>query len=964
MPMMRPIDIKGTVDRRISLLLTTALVALASTMAGTRPVCAQSVSGSGVNPGGIVSPHWTVGGDLDVGAPSPGVGFLMIEDGGTVTNDNGVVGNGTSDQGEVTVSGHDGSGNASTWTNNGDLVIGQDGKGTLFITNGGVVGSAWSNIGTGAGSQGDVTVSGRDINGNASTLTTSNQLVIGESGAGTLNISNGGLVNSATGIIGNGVGGDGTVTVSGHDGNGNASTWNNSNQLHIGYDGTGTLSILDGGVVNSGQGLIGANAGANSVTVSGRDVNGKASTWNAANNIYVGYYGNGALSVADGAHVATSASGGGAASIYVGHGIGSTGSIIVSSSNGTLSSLSATDRIELGYGGMGEVTVGKGGFVSTGSAVHLANSVTGSAILHLDGDVSGRGILETGSVIKGSGASAVLDLNGGILRANRNASNFLNGFASVTVAAGGAWFDTNGYDIAIRTDFFGTSSFDKLGLGQLTLTGDSSGFSGASTVSAGKLAVNGILGGNMLVDISGRLAGTGHVGAVVNTGVIAPGYGGAMGTLTIDGDYASNGGRLEIATVLGDDSSQTSRLVIDGSTSGHTRINVLNRGGLGAQTVDGIKIVDVSGASNGSFMLDGNYLFQGDPSVIAGAYAYRLYQGGVSSPTDGDWYLRSTLVDTGMPLYQPGVPIYEAYGANLQSINTLPTLQQRVGNRFRGAGVDTDGNGFWGRAEGSYGRFDEARISTTGMDHRIDTWKIQVGADGTLAETGNGGRLIAGINLSYGGANSRIKSVFGNGALESEGYGIGATLTWYDGAGFYADAQAQIGRYGSDLKSDLLGILANDNGARAEAFSLEAGKRMSIDENLGITPQFQMTYSNVRFDRFVDPAGATVSAAGNDSLMTRWGVAFDYQDTWEGGISRAYGIANVSYEWLDGRQTLVAGTPIQHASERLTGEVGLGASVDWEKNIALYGEVLAGTPLGDFGKSYVLKGNFGLRMQF
>lgn len=955
---------RGTAERRISLLLTTALVTLVCTTAGIRPVSAQSVTGSGVNPGGIASPNWTVGGDLDVGVASPGVGSLAIEDGGTVTNDDGIVGSGAPDQGEVTVSGHDNSGNASTWINNGDLVIGQGGKGKLSTTDGGIVSSAWSNIGADTGSQGDVTVSGRDINGNASTLSTSNQLVIGGSGAGTLNIANGGLVNSATGIIGNGTGGNGAVTVSGHDGDANASTWNNTDQLHIGYDGTGTLTILDGGVVNSGQGLIGANAGANSVTVSGLDVNGNASTWNAANNIYVGFSGNGALSIADGAQVATSASGGGAASIYVGHGIGSTGSIVISSNNGTTSSLSATDRIELGYGGSGEMTIGRGGFVRTGSDTHLANSLTGSAVLHLDGDASGRGILETGSVIKGAGGSAVLDLNGGILRARKDEANFLNGFESVTVAAGGAWFDTNGYDIAIATDFSGSSRFDKLGSGQLTLTGDSSGFSGASTVSAGTLAVNGVLGGSMLVDKTGRLAGTGHVGTVVNTGVIAPGYGRAMGTLTIDGDYAGNGGRLEIATVLGDDTSRTSRLVIDGSTSGLTRIDVVNRGGFGAQTVEGIKIVDVSGASNGDFILDGNYLFQGDPSVIAGAYAYRLYHGGVSSPADGDWYLRSTLIDSDTPLFQPGVPIYEAYGANLQSVSTLPTLLQRVGSRFQSPGADNDGTGFWGRTEGTYGRFDGARISTTGMDQRIDTWKMQVGADGLLAETDNGGSLIGGVNLSYGKADSRINSVFGDGSLTSEGYGIGATLTWYDGTGFYADAQAQTGRYSSDLESDLVGMLADDNGGRAEAFSVEVGKRMAINENLGITPQIQMIYSNVRFDRFVDPAGTVVTAAGNNSLMTRWGLGFDYQGTWEGRATRAYGIANISYEWLDGAQVLVASVPVRHASERLAGEIGLGASVDWQSNIALYGEVLAGTSISDFGKSYALKGNFGLRVQF
>ncbi|WP_163068737.1 autotransporter outer membrane beta-barrel domain-containing protein, partial [Acinetobacter baumannii] len=70
----------------------------------------------------------------------------------------------------------------------------------------------------------------------------------------------------------------------------------------------------------------------------------------------------------------------------------------------------------------------------------------------------------------------------------------------------------------------------------------------------------------------------------VNSGVIAPGYGNAMGVLTVQGKYVGAGGRLEIATVLGNDSSPTSRLVINGATSGTTRVDVINRGGLGAQT--------------------------------------------------------------------------------------------------------------------------------------------------------------------------------------------------------------------------------------------------------------------------------------------------------------------------------------------------------------------------------------------
>jgi fibronectin-binding autotransporter adhesin len=240
---------------------------------------------------------------------------------------------------------------------------------------------------------------------------------------------------------------------------------------------------------------------------------------------------------------------------------------------------------------------------------------------------------------------------------------------------------------------------------------------------------------------------------------------------------------------------------------------------------------------------------------------------------------------------------------------------------------------------------------------------MQAGADRVLVDT-TSGRLVAGVNVSYGNANSQISSVFGNGALKTDGYGLGATLTWYGVAGFYIDGQAQVSRYDSDLKSELRGSLTHDNGGSGEAVSIEAGKRISLSDKLGITPQFQMAYSNVRFDRFTDTAGADVTADKNDSLKTRWGVAFDHQSAWDGGRSRIYAIANVSYEWLDGMRTLVSGTPIINADQRLWGELGLGASVTWRKDLTLYTELSGNSPFRGFGNSHILKGNIGLRAQF
>jgi fibronectin-binding autotransporter adhesin len=166
--------------------------------------------------------------------------------------------------------------------------------------------------------------------------------------------------------------------------------------------------------------------------------------------------------------------------------------------------------------------------------------------------------------------------------------------------------------------------------------------------------------------------------------------------LTIAGNYIGNGGLVRVNTVFDGDASASGRLVVTGDTSGNGQIQTVKVGGSGAPTVEGIKVIDVQGASNANFTLLGDYSFRGDQAVVAGAYAYRLYKNGVSKPTDGDWYLRSTLIDTTppggtggtgsattepAPLLAPTVPLYEAYSGVLQRFNELGTLQQRVGNR-------------------------------------------------------------------------------------------------------------------------------------------------------------------------------------------------------------------------------------------------------------------------------------------
>lgn len=79
--------------------------------------------------------------------------------------------------------------------------------------------------------------------------------------------------------------------------------------------------------------------------------------------------------------------------------------------------------------------------------------------------------------------------------------------------------------------------------------------------------------------------------------------------------------------MLHDDASETDKLKVLGNTAGNTFVVVNNIGGTGAQTVEGIEIIEVAGNSDGTFEKAGR--------IVAGAYDYNVVQ------KDNNWYLTS-----------------------------------------------------------------------------------------------------------------------------------------------------------------------------------------------------------------------------------------------------------------------------------------------------------------------------------
>jgi outer membrane autotransporter protein len=409
--------------------------------------------------------------------------------------------------------------------------------------------------------------------------------------------------------------------------------------------------------------------------------------------------------------------------------------------------------------------------------------------------------------------------------------------------------------------------------------------------------------------------------------------------------------------------------------------------GAGALTQRGIQIVQVNGVSAGQFDLaNGDYVINGRPALVAGAYGYVLQQ----DSADGGWYLRSSLTDPGTPptdpgtppigpgtpptggvspgvepplLYQPGVPVYEAYANTLLNLSRLPTLRQRVGNRLYDS-ADVGRNGVWSRMEGTTSRL-EPSTSTTGARQDIDSWKAQFGVDRILAGQEQGSRLVGGMAFHYGKADTHVFSAYGNGTIDTTAYGLTPTLTWYGKNGIYIDTQAQATWFESDLNSRLAGKLKGGSQANSYGLSIEAGKAFGLNERLALIPQAQLTYASTRFDSFNDKFGAHVESDKGDSLLARLGIALDYKSNWQtGGVSRessVYGVVNVKHEFLDGTRVRVADVPAATRMARTWGSVGAGANYGWAERYAIYGQVDADV---DFSGSYIVTATAGFRMTF
>ncbi|HBJ8142490.1 TPA: fibronectin-binding autotransporter adhesin ShdA [Salmonella enterica subsp. enterica serovar Goldcoast] len=575
-------------------------------------------------------------------------------------------------------------------------------------------------------------------------------------------------------------------------------------------------------------------------------------------------------------------------------------------------------------------------------------------------------------------------------------------------------------------------SLTKLGAGKLTLSGANT-YSGDTNVQEGTLwlagdgtigevgsqqAVNvasgATFGGSNGTTVNGKVTNEGTLvfgdseetgaiftlnGDLINMGTMTSGSSSSTpgNTLYVDGNYTGNGGSLYLNTVLGDDDSATDKLVITGDASGTTDLYI-NGIGDGAQTTNGIEVVDVGGVSTSDAFVLKN-------EVNASLYTYRLYW----NESDNDWYLASkaqsddddsggddmpsdggddggnvtppddgddggnvTPPDDGGDVTPPDdggdvAPQYRAdigaYMGNQWMARNLQmqTLYDREGSQYRNA----DGS-VWARFKAGKAE-SEAVSGNIDMDSNYS--QFQLGGD--ILAWGNGQQSVTvGVMASY--INADTDSTGNRGADGSQftssgnvdGYNLGVYATWFADAqthsGAYVDSWYQYGFYNNSVESGDAGSESYDS--TANAVSLETGYRYDIalsnGNTVSLTPQAQVVWQNYSADSVKDNYGTRIDGQDGDSWTTRLGLRVDGK-LYKGSrtVIQPFAEANwlhtsddvsVSFDDATVKQDLPA--------NRAELKVGLQADID--KQWSVRAQVAGQTGSNDFGD---LNGSLNLR---
>lgn len=409
---------------------------------------------------------------------------------------------------------------------------------------------------------------------------------------------------------------------------------------------------------------------------------------------------------------------------------------------------------------------------------------------------------------------------------------------------------------------------------------------------------------------------------------------------------------IKLSTVFNDDSSATDKIIINGSAAGTTGLQFVQAGGTGAQTVNGILVVDA--VNNATTATDAFYLHSGsinyrapestkDASIVIGAYDYYLVRGLDASKSESNWYLSSEKNKSVDPVdpnndtpYRPEV---DAYLANLQLANNLQRhkWQDRRGQTLN---QDTDSVA-WIRVQADKSsfnnQFDYKRKTTSELIHfGTDVWRQQL-ADGSRLDVGVMGLLGKGENKARN-QHTKAKS-----SLDS--YNVGAYATWQqkptEHAGAYVDSWLMYGWVDNKVKGD--GLSGESYKTKASSASVEAGYAFALDQQQSwyLQPQAQVIWAGHNGGSHKEKNGTQVKWQSDNYLTSRIGARL-FADLDMASTTRLQPFVEANYwNYGDSNKIMFNSERIKDKTPSNAVELSLGLQATTKNNVDIWTRVSA-----------------------
>ncbi len=455
-------------------------------------------------------------------------------------------------------------------------------------------------------------------------------------------------------------------------------------------------------------------------------------------------------------------------------------------------------------------------------------------------------------------------------------------------------------------------------------------------------------------DSTWLMTGNSNVGALTlgAGGTVALGSGSSFNTLTVD-EFTGNGGTLLFNTQLGDDSSATDKLIINGDANGQANVRVLNAGGAGGKTDRGIELIDIGGASNAQFDLVGR--------AVGGQYEYFLVK-----DANGNWYLRSQtgagpdpcVVDPTLPECTPIDPVDPvdpvdppppvlrpeagAYLANQFALDQM--LRHGWRDRQGGSTAASDGVRSWARVDATQSKLSAVEDQ---LDLRVDRSRLQLGADIGVFDDG---RVRVGVmgTAARSSATSRSDVTGFSARGKVEGGALGVYGNWSTDA-LYVDASVQRGQFRNRVQGD--GLAEERYDSDIWQSSVEAGYRFGIGQigttTLSLQPELQLVYTDAKTDVHTETNGTVVRAAGNSGLSGRAGLRLQGDGHSAAGASVSPYLAANWYRDGAGNGIAFDDEVLKAGIPRNRYELSAGARVEFRSGLSAWGGF--GVARGDSG---------------